>query len=98
MLRQQASSIALLGVTALAGRRTELPSASLLVLPVLFTAGMTLVDSADNVLMMCAPAAVYCAHAVEHGLRRGRPERIGKRPLEGLRATADDSGLSARAR
>ncbi|KAH7336999.1 high-affinity nickel-transport protein-domain-containing protein [Rhizoctonia solani] len=50
-----ASSIALLAVTALAQRGadgTEMPRSHIVILPLLFTAGMTLVDSADSVLML----------------------------------------------
>ncbi|CEL62577.1 High-affinity nickel transport protein OS=Cupriavidus necator (strain ATCC 17699 / H16 / DSM 428 / Stanier 337) GN=hoxN PE=1 SV=3 [Rhizoctonia solani AG-1 IB] len=50
-----ASSIALLAVTALAQRGAdgaEMPHSHIVILPLLFTAGMTLVDSADSVLML----------------------------------------------
>ncbi|KAF8713303.1 High-affinity nickel-transport protein, partial [Rhizoctonia solani] len=50
-----ASSIALLAVTALAQRGAdgaEMPRSHIVILPLLFTAGMTLVDSADSVLML----------------------------------------------
>ncbi|KAL5481000.1 hypothetical protein ACEPAI_9941 [Sanghuangporus weigelae] len=56
-----ASSIALLAVTALAQRDTEgkgIPRHSIVILPLLFTAGMTLVDSVDSVLMLYAYAGV----------------------------------------
>ncbi|KAF7299008.1 Nickel/cobalt efflux system [Mycena indigotica] len=50
-----ASSIALLSVSALAHRQTDgssIPSSQILVLPVLFTAGMSLIDSTDSVIML----------------------------------------------
>lgn len=50
-----ASSIALLAVTAIAQRGAdgaEIPHSHIVILPLLFTAGMTLVDSADSVLML----------------------------------------------
>ncbi|KAK7048451.1 Nickel/cobalt efflux system [Favolaschia claudopus] len=50
-----ASSIALLAVSALGHRRsdgTSIPSGAIVLLPLLFTTGMTLVDSADSVLML----------------------------------------------
>ncbi|KAJ1303312.1 hypothetical protein OPQ81_011509 [Rhizoctonia solani] len=50
-----ASSIALLAITALAQRGAdgaEMPRSHIVILPLLFTAGMTLVDSADSVLML----------------------------------------------
>ncbi|CUA68786.1 Hydrogenase nickel incorporation protein HupN [Bradyrhizobium diazoefficiens USDA 110] [Rhizoctonia solani] len=50
-----ASSIALLAVTALAQRGAdgaEMPHSHIVILPLLFTSGMTLVDSADSVLML----------------------------------------------
>ncbi|ELU38249.1 NicO domain-containing protein [Rhizoctonia solani AG-1 IA] len=50
-----ASSIALIAVTALAQRGAdgaEMPRSHIVILPLLFTAGMTLVDSADSVLML----------------------------------------------
>ncbi|KIM33656.1 hypothetical protein M408DRAFT_326314 [Serendipita vermifera MAFF 305830] len=50
-----ASSIALLAVSALAKRDAYgngISSASIVILPLLFTAGMTLVDSLDSVLML----------------------------------------------
>ncbi|KAL5523100.1 hypothetical protein ACEPAF_1367 [Sanghuangporus sanghuang] len=56
-----ASSIALLAVTALAQRDAEgkgIPRHDIVILPLLFTAGMTLVDSADSVLMLYAYAGV----------------------------------------
>ncbi|KAJ6559097.1 NicO-domain-containing protein [Mycena vulgaris] len=50
-----ASSIALLAVSALARKRSDgssLPSGDVVILPLLFTAGMTLIDSADSILML----------------------------------------------
>ncbi|KAJ7259538.1 high-affinity nickel-transport protein-domain-containing protein [Mycena haematopus] len=49
------SSIALLAVSALAHKRSNgsaIPSGEIVILPLLFTAGMTLVDSVDSVLML----------------------------------------------
>jgi high-affinity nickel-transport protein len=48
-----ASEIALLGVSALA-RAKGIPSSEIIILPLLFTAGMTAVDSADSVFMLLA--------------------------------------------
>ncbi|KAL5499040.1 hypothetical protein ACEPAH_1558 [Sanghuangporus vaninii] len=56
-----ASSIALLAVTALAQRDAEgkgILRQDIVILPLLFTAGMTLVDSIDSVLMLYAYAGV----------------------------------------
>ncbi|KAH8104947.1 NicO-domain-containing protein [Phellopilus nigrolimitatus] len=50
-----ASSIALLAVSALAKKDSEgkgIPQAQIVILPFLFTAGMTLVDSADSIVML----------------------------------------------
>ncbi|KAJ7784464.1 NicO-domain-containing protein [Mycena metata] len=50
-----ASSIALLAVSALAHKKSDgsaIPSGQIVVLPLLFTAGMTLIDSADSILML----------------------------------------------
>ncbi|KAJ7448506.1 NicO-domain-containing protein [Mycena latifolia] len=50
-----ASSIALLAISALARKRSDgssIPSSYIVILPFLFTAGMTVVDSADSVLML----------------------------------------------
>ncbi|KAJ7175951.1 NicO-domain-containing protein [Mycena filopes] len=50
-----ASSIALLAVSALAHKKSDghsIPSGEIVVLPLLFTAGMTLIDSADSILML----------------------------------------------
>lgn len=50
-----ASSITLLAVSALARKGADgssIPSSHIVILPFLFTAGMTLVDSADSVLML----------------------------------------------
>ncbi|KIL63259.1 hypothetical protein M378DRAFT_187100 [Amanita muscaria Koide BX008] len=50
-----ASSIALIAVSAIAHKGahgTTIPSSNVVILPVLFTAGMTLVDSADSVLVL----------------------------------------------
>ncbi|QRV77691.1 high affinity nickel transport protein [Ceratobasidium sp. AG-Ba] len=54
-----ASSIALLAVTAIAQHGADgkgMPRSNIVILPLLFTAGMTLVDSADSVLMLYAYA------------------------------------------
>ncbi|KAG8901965.1 hypothetical protein FRB99_004983 [Tulasnella sp. 403] len=57
-----ASSIALLAVTALAKRgdddRPRISNGDIVILPLLFTAGMTFVDSADSVLMLYSYAGV----------------------------------------
>ncbi|KAF7346448.1 Nickel/cobalt efflux system [Mycena sanguinolenta] len=50
-----ASSIALLAVSALVHKKSDgssIPSGDIVILPLLFTAGMTLIDSADSVLML----------------------------------------------
>lgn len=50
-----ASSIALLGVSALAKKNTDgtpMSSGHIIILPLLFMAGMTLVDSTDSILML----------------------------------------------
>lgn len=50
-----ASSIALIAVSAIAHKGahgTTIPSSNVVILPVLFTAGMTLVDSVDSVLVL----------------------------------------------
>jgi len=47
-----ASSIALLAVSALAKNGAGVSRADIVVLPFLFTAGMTIVDSADSILML----------------------------------------------
>jgi len=50
-----ASSIALLGVSALAKKNMDgkpMPSSHIVILPLLFTAAMTLVDSVDSILML----------------------------------------------
>ncbi|KAF8631407.1 hypothetical protein AX15_002415 [Amanita polypyramis BW_CC] len=50
-----ASSIALIAVSAIARKGTHgtsIPSSNIIILPLLFTAGMTLVDSADSVLVL----------------------------------------------
>ncbi|KAJ7600685.1 NicO-domain-containing protein [Mycena floridula] len=50
-----AASIALLSISALAKRRSDgspIPSRDIVVLPLLFTAGMTLIDSMDSILML----------------------------------------------
>jgi len=47
-----ASSIALLAVSAIAKKGSGISRADIVVLPFLFTAGMTIVDSADSILML----------------------------------------------
>ncbi|KAK0201807.1 NicO-domain-containing protein [Desarmillaria ectypa] len=50
-----ASSIALLAVSALAKKRsngTTIPPGDIIILPLLFTAGMTMIDSLDSILML----------------------------------------------
>ncbi|KAJ7288236.1 high-affinity nickel-transport protein-domain-containing protein [Mycena rebaudengoi] len=54
-----ASSIALLAISALCRKGSDgssIPSGDIVILPLLFTAGMSLVDSADSVLMLCSYA------------------------------------------
>lgn len=52
------SEIALLGVSALAKTGTaNIPTSEIILLPLLFTAGMTLVDSCDSVFMVHAYTA-----------------------------------------
>lgn len=80
-----ASSIALLAVTAIAKRdsngRSRISHGNIIILPLLFTAGMTLVDSIDSILMLYSYAGV-----TEKGLsplrrlRPGEPERDSKPP------------------
>ncbi|KAG9046323.1 hypothetical protein FS837_004637 [Tulasnella sp. UAMH 9824] len=57
-----ASSIALLAVTAIAKRdsdgRPRIANGDIIILPLLFTAGMTFVDSADSILMLYSYAGV----------------------------------------
>ncbi|KAI0320547.1 NicO-domain-containing protein [Amylostereum chailletii] len=50
-----ASSVALLAVSAIAKQdngHTRIPASNIVILPLLFTAGMTLIDSLDSVLML----------------------------------------------
>ncbi|KAK0487508.1 NicO-domain-containing protein [Armillaria novae-zelandiae] len=50
-----ASSIALLAVSALAKKRSDgstIPPGDIVILPLLFTAGMTIIDSLDSILML----------------------------------------------
>ncbi|KAG6916436.1 hypothetical protein DXG01_006764 [Tephrocybe rancida] len=50
-----ASSVALLALSAIAKRGTDgktITSSNIVILPLLFTAGMTMVDSADSILML----------------------------------------------
>ncbi|GAA6004137.1 hypothetical protein JCM10207_002444 [Rhodosporidiobolus poonsookiae] len=49
-----ASEISLLGVSALAKGTHHIPSAQIILLPLLFTAGMTAVDSLDSIFMLSA--------------------------------------------
>ncbi|ORY77254.1 high-affinity nickel-transport protein-domain-containing protein [Leucosporidium creatinivorum] len=52
-----ASEITLLGVSALAGSgHSAIPNSQIIILPLLFTAGMTLVDSCDSIFMLHAYA------------------------------------------
>ncbi|KAF8349478.1 NicO-domain-containing protein [Amanita rubescens] len=56
-----ASSIALIAVTALAHKGdngVSIPSSDIIILPFLFTAGMTLVDSADSILVLYSYAGL----------------------------------------
>jgi len=50
-----ASSIALIAVSAIAKKTADgnsIPSAQIVIFPLLFTAGMTMIDSADSILML----------------------------------------------
>ncbi|KAF8799008.1 NicO-domain-containing protein [Phlegmacium glaucopus] len=56
-----ASSIALLAVSAIAKKGPNgksIPNAQIIVLPLLFTAGMTLIDSSDSILMLYSYSGV----------------------------------------
>ena len=48
-----ASEVALLGMSAIASRN-GIPALAILLLPLLFTAGMSLVDTADGIMMLFA--------------------------------------------
>ncbi|BGP49926.1 hypothetical protein JCM10450v2_005831 [Rhodotorula kratochvilovae] len=67
-----AASISLLGISALAGSgEHRIPPGQIILLPLLFTAGMTAVDSADSVFMLTAYTLPQRAAAREHGLEKG---------------------------
>ncbi|GAA5855553.1 hypothetical protein JCM5353_006025 [Sporobolomyces roseus] len=60
-----ASEISLLGVSALASGRHQVAPGQIILLPLLFTAGMSAVDSLDSVFMLSAytvPARSHAAH------------------------------------
>ncbi|KAJ7695647.1 high-affinity nickel-transport protein-domain-containing protein [Mycena rosella] len=76
-----ASSIALLAVSALARKRSDgssIPSGDIVILPLLFTAGMTLIDSADSILMLYSysgfPERTWAILDRKHG--DDKPERF----------------------
>ncbi|GAA5977290.1 hypothetical protein JCM10908_004926 [Rhodotorula pacifica] len=49
-----ASEISLLGISALASGKHHIPSSQIIILPLLFTAGMTAIDSLDSIFMLSA--------------------------------------------
>ncbi|KAG8941411.1 hypothetical protein FRC04_004204 [Tulasnella sp. 424] len=76
-----ASSIALLAVTAIAKRdssgRSRISHGDVMILPLLFTAGMTFVDSLDSILMLYSYAGV-----TEKGLSPFRRQHSSEREHE----------------
>ncbi|GAA5974537.1 hypothetical protein JCM11641_002080 [Rhodosporidiobolus odoratus] len=69
-----ASEISLLGVSALAKGTHHIPSSTIILLPLLFTAGMSLVDSLDSVFMLSA----YTVPQARRRWSRGRGDAEGK--------------------
>ncbi|DAZ93682.1 TPA: hypothetical protein N0F65_008190 [Lagenidium giganteum] len=49
-----ASEIALLGISVMTSKQEDLPTSVVLLLPLLFTAGMTLIDTLDGIFMLWA--------------------------------------------
>ncbi|KAH9846110.1 high-affinity nickel-transport protein-domain-containing protein [Lenzites betulinus] len=88
-----ASSIALLAVSAIAKREPDgqqIPSGYIIILPLLFTVGMTLIDSLDSVIMLYSYAgfpernfALFESRAREPALpRAAAPSAVGPRSAD----------------
>ncbi|GAA5879189.1 hypothetical protein JCM16303_001334 [Sporobolomyces ruberrimus] len=69
-----ASEISLLGVSALASGRHDVSPGQIILLPLLFTAGMSAVDSLDSVFMLSAYTIPARAHAHPH--KNNNSERV----------------------
>ncbi|KAF8957005.1 high-affinity nickel-transport protein-domain-containing protein [Flammula alnicola] len=75
-----ASSIALLAVSALAKKGSDgssIPSSHIVILPLLFTAGMTLIDSADSIMMLYSYTG-FSERSFAIFTRKWRPKRKDK--------------------
>ncbi|KAG9027510.1 hypothetical protein FRB95_007647 [Tulasnella sp. JGI-2019a] len=95
-----ASSIALLAVSAIAKRdsngQASIRNGDVIILPLLFTAGMTLVDSADSILMLYSYAGFpesgfaffTCSHS-EGSLDKGSTPVVPRRDMRPRDASAD---------
>ncbi|KPV72424.1 uncharacterized protein RHOBADRAFT_55890 [Rhodotorula graminis WP1] len=86
-----ASSISLLGVSALAGSGdNRIPPGQIIILPLLFMAAMTAVDSADSVFMLMAYTVPQRTAAAEAGLlvEKGGDSPAASAALEGGAASS----------
>ncbi|KAG6849927.1 hypothetical protein H0H93_003456 [Arthromyces matolae] len=78
-----ASSIALLALSALAKRGPDgksIPSSNIVILPLLFTAGMTLVDSTNSILMLYSYAGL--TERSSSSIERRAPKSLDELPTE----------------
>lgn len=73
-----ASEISLLGISALASGQHHVPSREIIILPLLFTAGMTALDSLDSVFMLSAYTMPQRVVEAEHEATAGdaKPPKV----------------------
>ncbi|PPR04077.1 hypothetical protein CVT24_010650 [Panaeolus cyanescens] len=92
-----ASSIALLAVSAIAKKTTDgasIPSSHVVILPLLFTAGMSLVDSADSVLMLYSYAG-FPERRFALFEKKGAANDVRPTPEDKAPSDVEKSGLEA---
>jgi len=93
-----ASSIALIAVTALAHKGdngVSIPSSNIIILPFLFTAGMTLVDSADSILVLYSYAGLPSTPSWSLFTRPDLPEEsVGNQTMDSTDADRKDDDTS----
>ncbi|GAA5906459.1 HoxN/HupN/NixA family nickel/cobalt transporter [Sporobolomyces salmoneus] len=79
-----ASEISLLGVSALASGRHDVSPGQIILLPFLFTAGMSAVDSIDSVFMLSAYTVPARSHARSQAASEGPRTRWWKKKRFGI--------------
>ncbi|GAA5873755.1 hypothetical protein JCM3774_000161 [Rhodotorula dairenensis] len=71
-----ASEISLLGISALASGQHHVPPSQIIILPLLFTAGMTAIDSLDSIFMLSAYTMPQRVVEAEYEAEEGTSGRV----------------------